>query len=176
MLPELQVRKVRSSRKFCPVQLGRAAGVWDELQVSGDKWDKLPETLHHQRCCLLLPRPGTMYRPNANLRILRWNRSSGTPIAPIRSRKGCQPYFNRHTIRFGSLEFAVFAYSRDQNLLHAELPNNLRFCMSSITNFLMGRLDPSARFGRTKTWHGTPIALQNDRHFRNFAGTAVLCP
>src|SRR5258705_541098 len=40
----------------------------------------------------------------------------------------------------------------------------------------MGRLDPSARFRGIKTWHGTPIASQNDRPFRNFAGTAALCP
>jgi hypothetical protein len=64
----------------------------------------------------------------------------------------------------------------EQDLLHEELPDTIRFGLSFITNFLMGRLDPSARFGRIKIWHGTPIALQNDRHFRNFAGTAAQCP
>jgi hypothetical protein len=63
----------------------------------------------------------------------------------------------------------------EQNLLHEKLPDNIRIGMSFITNFLMGRLDPSARFGRIKIWHGTPIALQNDWHFRNFAGTVALC-
>jgi hypothetical protein len=62
-----------------------------------------------------------------------------------------------------------------QDLSHEELPNQLRIGLSSITDFLMGRLDPSARFGRKKIWHGTPIALQNDRPFRNFAGTAAQC-
>jgi hypothetical protein len=64
----------------------------------------------------------------------------------------------------------------EQDLLHEELPDRLRIGLSFITNFLMGQLDPSARFGRIKTWHGTPIALQNDRLFRNFAGTAAQCP
>jgi hypothetical protein len=63
----------------------------------------------------------------------------------------------------------------EQNQLHEKLPNHIRIGMSFITNFLMGRLDPSARFGRIKTWHGTPIALQNGWHFRNFAGTVALC-
>ncbi len=63
----------------------------------------------------------------------------------------------------------------EQNQLHEKLPTNRRFGVSNITNFLMGQLDPSARFGRTKTWHGTPIASQNDRHFQNFAGTAAQC-
>src|SRR5271170_6083122 len=77
------------------------------------------------------------------------------------------------SVRRSSLIMVHFA---EQYLLHAELPNSQRFGVSYITNFLMGRLDPSARFGRTKTWHGTPIASQNDRHFRNSAGTAAQCP
>jgi hypothetical protein len=64
----------------------------------------------------------------------------------------------------------------NQNQLHEQLPNNIRIGLSFITNFLMGRLDLSACFGRKKTWHGTPIALQNDRLFRNFAGTVAQCP
>jgi hypothetical protein len=63
----------------------------------------------------------------------------------------------------------------EQNQLHEKLPNNIRIGLSFITNFLMGRLDPSACSGRKKTWHGTPIALQNDKLFRNFAGIAALC-
>jgi hypothetical protein len=67
------------------------------------------------------------------------------------------------------------ACSPKQNQLHEQLPTNIRIGLSFITNFLKGRLDLSARIGRIKIWHGTPIALQNDWHFRNFAGTAALC-
>jgi hypothetical protein len=63
-----------------------------------------------------------------------------------------------------------------QNQLHEQLPNTIRIGLSFLTNFLMRRLDLSARFGRKKIWHGTPIALQNDRLFRNFAGTVAPCP
>ena len=86
---------------------------------------------------------------------------------------------NRTSI--GILSVSVWWSSRSsrtlpkQNQSHEQLPTNIRIGLSCITNFLMGRLDPSARFGRIKIWHGTPIALQNDWHFRNFAGTAALC-
>jgi hypothetical protein len=48
----------------------------------------------------------------------------------------------------------------EQNLLHEKLPNNIRIGLSFITNFLMGRLDPSARFGRIKNmaWYAYCIA------------------
>jgi hypothetical protein len=62
-----------------------------------------------------------------------------------------------------------------QNQSHEQLPTNIRIGLSFITNFLKGQLDLSARFGRIRIWHGTPIALQNGWHFRNFAGTAAQC-
>jgi hypothetical protein len=86
---------------------------------------------------------------------------------------------NRTSI--GILSVSVWWSSRlsrtlpKQNQSHEQLPTNIRIGLSFITNFLMGRLDPSARFGRIKIWHGTPIALQNGWHFRNFAGTAAQC-
>lgn len=174
MLPELPARKVQWSRKFSLVQLGRVGGGMDELRAVGingincrnrctinDAGCTAPAMEHAAAAC----KP-----PYFALEAV-----FGYPIAPIQSRKGCQSYFNRHTIRFGSLEFAALPTPQTK-IIACRVSHNLRICMSSITNFLMGRLDPSARFGRTKTWHGTPIALQNDRHFRNFAGIAVLCP
>jgi hypothetical protein len=86
---------------------------------------------------------------------------------------------NRTSI--GILSVSVWWSSREtrtlpkQNQSHEQLPANIRIGLSFITNFLKGRLDLSACIGRIKIWHGTPIALQNEWHFRNFAGTAALC-
>jgi hypothetical protein len=83
---------------------------------------------------------------------------------------------NRTSIGILSVSVWWSSAPSKQNQPHEQLPNDIRIGLSFITNYLMGRLDPSARFGRIKIWHGTPIALQNDRHFRNFAGTAAQCP
>src|SRR5438270_3207090 len=106
-------------------------------------------------------------------RVLGWGRS--TNDATIHE----ESVANRTSI--GILSVSVWWSSRltrplpEQTQLHEQLPTNIRIGLSFITNFLKGQLDLSARIGRINIWHGTPIALQNDWHFRNFAGTAALC-